>query len=317
MHEFYMTDEERERINAIWKTPVNTVEDENVVFALWSEAITDAQQRYLDEVQGNEERIMADAKKIIETMSKKQFDKFAENIKMSASFLPPDYTYNNHESALAYCENQVSLSLQACKRSGIADEPIRRMIENKIKSWYETQKATNLNPKQLKTAKDIVSKTILETGGLEPKLINAAQRPKKGSTKKVALIAYVPDNATISRPITHYDFLCMSAVYSLMLEAGNTDKDIIITPRQVFSLIGGRGDRFNESEKKKIIDSLDTLQVAFVVISNDPKVDILGDKAESAVYPKRVRFTYKTNLLKADKITAEYCGNKTDRKSVV
>ena len=305
LHEFYMTDEERERINAIWKAPVNTVEEQNKVYDLYCKVITDAQQRYLDEVQGNEERIMADAKKIIENISKEQFDKFAENIKMSASFLPQDYTHNTYENALAYYEEWVSLSLQACKRSGISDEPIRRMIENKIKPWYEV---TNLNPKQLKMSKDIISKTILETGGQKERQINAAQKPKKGSTKKVALIAYVPDNATISRPITRYDLLCMSAVYSLMLEADTTGEDIIISPRQVFSLIGG-GDRFNESDQKKIIDSLDTLRKANVVISNDPKVDTLGDKAESAVYPKRPRFYYETYMLKADKIRGRYYGN--------
>lgn len=318
MHEFYMTDEERERINAIWKTPVNTVEEQNNVIALWGEAITDAQQRYLNEVQDDEVRIMADAKKIIETMSKEQFDKFAENVKQSdAAFRDminlssmKDYTFNTYENALAYYEDWVSLSLQACKRSGISDEPIRRMIEDKIKPWYETQKVTSLNPKQLKIPKDIISKTILETGGQVPKLINAAQKPKKGSTQKVALIAYIPDNATISRPVSHYDLLCMSAVYSLMLEAENTGKDIVISPRQVFSLIGG-GDRFNDADKKKIIDSLDTLRKAYVILSNDPRISILGDKAEGAIYPKRTKFSYETYLLKADKIKAEYYGNET------
>ena len=310
MHEFYFTDEERERINAIWEIPVNTVEEQNNVLALWGEAITDAQQRYLDEVQGNEARIMADAKKVIETMSKEQFDKMAENIKIYSPSMFKYYTYDTYENALFYYEGRVSLSLQACKQSGISEEPIRRMIEDKIKPWYENQKATNLNPKQLPIPKDIITKTIIETGGQEMQLINAAQKPKKGSTQKVALIAYVPENATISRPLTRYDLLCMSAVYSLMLEAKTTDKDIIIAPRQVFSLIGG-GDRFSEAEKKKIIDSLDTLRKAYVIISNDPRINILGDQAESAVYPKRAKFIYEDYLLNAAKITAEYYGKTT------
>ena len=267
------------------------------------------QYEYIKTYDGNKTAIMSDIEKILSAVTKEDFEEHTNNPRIKDRI--------NHsgkfEQSYEFLESLLCWQFMAYHYYNLDDTEIYPLIVKKAEEWYK--KPDNFTIKGDKK-KEVDSGKIEELPSIQrvkkpesvcyplfkptyvlfnnfpieqTKKVNAASEAdrRKGKTANILLLLNFDEleGVKISRPLTIYDKSVWNACANLVRYGYET-----VTAQDVYRFMG-YSSKLNPRDKKKILESVETIVRARVFISN---------KEEHALYKKYDEISLNTPLLAAE-----------------
>ena len=268
------------------------------------------QYEYIKTYDGNKTAIMSDIKKILSAVTKEDFEEYANNprIKDRISHL------GKFEQSYSFLESLLCWQSMAYHYYNFDDTEIYPLIVQKAEQWYKKPKDfTTVGDKKkeseysdtleelpiiqrVKKPESVCYALFKPTYTLfnnfpigQTKKLNAASEAdrRKGKTANILLLLNFDEleGVKISRTLTIYD----KSVWNACANLARCGYEIV-TAQDVYRFMG-YSSKLNPRDKKKILESIETIVRARVFINN---------KEEHALYKKYDEISLNTPLLAAE-----------------